>query len=271
MYLPGTTGDLIGDLRRNLGLNQKELAEQAGISESKLSRIESGETKNINCDTIIKLAKVFHVSTDYLLGLTTIRTPKQIDIQALGLSEKAATKMLSPIFKMDILNRLIEHNRFSSLITLIDVYFSGAANEGVAAKNELFGLAVSMLDDYKNAHPESAAEIFDDKVFINAQKSTKGEAELEQIRNIFIGILRDIRKDIKDGVPTTPVIAQELWGEMLAGLPTSEGGEIAKPTPDEMATLLANAVGQTGALDKSGIDMLQQVAKQMIENIEKGE
>ena len=48
MYLPGTIGDLIGDLRKNMDLNQKELAEKAGISESKLSRIESSETKNIN-------------------------------------------------------------------------------------------------------------------------------------------------------------------------------------------------------------------------------
>ena len=86
MYLPGTIGDLIGDLRKNMDLNQKELAEKAGISESKLSRIESSETKNINCDTVVKIAKVLNVSTDYLLGLTTIRTPKQIDIEALGLS-----------------------------------------------------------------------------------------------------------------------------------------------------------------------------------------
>lgn len=271
MYLPGTIGDLIGDLRKNIDLNQKELAEKAGISESKLSRIESGETKNINCDTIIKIAKVLNVSTDYLLGLTTIREPKQIDVQALGLSEKAAAKMLSRTFKTEILNRLIEHNRFTSLITLIDVYFSGTATEGVAAKNELFNLTLSMLDDYKKGHPEKTAEVFDDKVLINAQKSAKGEAELEQIRNIFIGILRDIRKDIKDGKPTSPAIAQEMWQKILDGVPRSESGEIIKPTPDEMATLVANVVGQAGALDKGGKEMLQQVLLQMMENIGKSE
>ncbi len=31
MYLPGTIGDLIGDLRKNMDLNQKELAEKAGM------------------------------------------------------------------------------------------------------------------------------------------------------------------------------------------------------------------------------------------------
>ena len=270
MYLPGTIGELIGDLRKNRGWTQKELAEKADISESKLSRIESGETKNINCNAVVKLAKTLNVSTDYLLGLTTIRTTKQMDVEALGLSEMAAAKMLSRTFKTDILNRIIEHNRFPSLISLIDLYFSGAAYDGVAVKNELFSLAISMLGDYKKAHPEKGAEIFDDSVFINAQKSAKGEAELEQIRNIFIGILRDIRKDIESGIPATPTIAREMWNTMLAGLPVSETGEIRKPTSDEMAVLIANATGKYAALDEGGIGMLQQVAKQMIENAVKG-
>jgi hypothetical protein len=38
-----------------------------------------------------------------------------------------------------------------------------------------------------------------------------------------------------------------------------------QPTADDIAGLLAKGIGQTGMLDEDGIDMLQQVAKQMLE------
>lgn len=57
MYLPGSIHERIGDLRTSRGLQQKELAELVGISPSQISRIETGESKNITADTIAKLAK----------------------------------------------------------------------------------------------------------------------------------------------------------------------------------------------------------------------
>ena len=44
-HLSGSIGELIGDLRRNKGWSQKELAKRSGVTESTLSRIESGITK----------------------------------------------------------------------------------------------------------------------------------------------------------------------------------------------------------------------------------
>lgn len=265
MYLPGTIGDLIGDLRKNMDLNQKELAEKAGISESKLSRIESGETKNINCDTVVKIAKVLNVSTDYLLGLTTIRNPKQIDIEALGLSEQAAVRLFPPMFKTEILNRLLEHKRFPYLMDLIAVYFSGAAVEGIIARNEIFSLAMSALEDFRKEQPEHSEGIHQDRVFINSQKLGKNEAELEQIKNTFISILKDIRKDMEEQKPTTPVVAREKWQQIMTQISDTAEKPAEQPTADDIAGLLAKGIGQTGMLDEDGIDMLQQVAKQMLE------
>ena len=129
-HLPGSIGELVGDLRHNKGWTQKELAERAGVTESTLSRIESGTTKQVDAIVLGKLAKALDTSTDYLLGLTSIRTPKYIDITKLGLSEEAARQLLSPAFKTEIVNRLIEHPQFPYLLRLIDVYFSGAMTGG---------------------------------------------------------------------------------------------------------------------------------------------
>lgn len=50
-------------------LSRKELAMRLNVAPSQISRILNGETKSISSDLLIKLAKEFHVSADYLLGL----------------------------------------------------------------------------------------------------------------------------------------------------------------------------------------------------------
>ena len=55
-------------LRKQRGLNQKELGEIVGLSHKSISTIESGLTST-SIEKLILLAQFFGVSTDYLLGL----------------------------------------------------------------------------------------------------------------------------------------------------------------------------------------------------------
>jgi transcriptional regulator with XRE-family HTH domain len=55
--------------RRKRGLRQGEVAKLAGISAKQMSQIETGKRPGVQAVTIAKIAKVLHVSTDYLLGL----------------------------------------------------------------------------------------------------------------------------------------------------------------------------------------------------------
>lgn len=60
-------GELLRDLRNDAGLTQKELAEKIWISKTAVSYYE----QSLRCpspDILVKIANVFHVSTDYLLG-----------------------------------------------------------------------------------------------------------------------------------------------------------------------------------------------------------
>ena len=72
MALPGTPGQRISDLCNGNHITQKELAEKIGVSASQLSRIVSGETRTVSSDILIGVAKEFKVSTDYILGLSTV-------------------------------------------------------------------------------------------------------------------------------------------------------------------------------------------------------
>lgn len=105
-------GERIVDLRKAQSMSQKELAEKIGLSPSQLSRIENGLATTVTSDTLVALAQAFRVSTDYLLGLTAIRTPKNTDVAQLRLSETVLRRLLDGTLNADILNRLLEHRAF---------------------------------------------------------------------------------------------------------------------------------------------------------------
>lgn len=63
-------------LRLQRRLSQKEVANVLNISQQQYSRIEKEDVK-INADKLIKLAKLFNTSIDYMLGLTD--NPKPYD------------------------------------------------------------------------------------------------------------------------------------------------------------------------------------------------
>lgn len=64
----------IRDLREDQDLSQAQLAKILNISQSTYSRYESGYL-DIPSNILIALAKFYHVSTDYILGLTKSPRP----------------------------------------------------------------------------------------------------------------------------------------------------------------------------------------------------
>lgn len=61
--------DRVYQLRKEARLSQQQLGEILGLSHKSISMIESGG-RGTTVDKLALLAEYFHVSTDYLLGLT---------------------------------------------------------------------------------------------------------------------------------------------------------------------------------------------------------
>lgn len=59
----------VSQLRRELGMNQQELAEKVDVSQIQVSKYERG-LGYPSIDTLILLAHTLNTTTDYLLGLT---------------------------------------------------------------------------------------------------------------------------------------------------------------------------------------------------------
>ena len=62
-------GERLYQLRKARQLSQKQLGDEVGLSHKAISTIESG-TRGTTIDKLVLLARFFHVSTDYLLGIT---------------------------------------------------------------------------------------------------------------------------------------------------------------------------------------------------------
>ena len=136
-----------------------------------MSRIVSGETKTVSSDILIGVAKEFKVSTDYILGLSTLSVRKSYDISELGLSEGAVRGLVTGTVDVQILNRLLEHRNFPKLMDLIRIYFQDTAAKGIMARNQLIELATVSLSDLMKEHPEHRAEARQDLQLLNAQKT----------------------------------------------------------------------------------------------------
>lgn len=64
-----TTGMIVANARKRLGITQAELAENIGVSRNTVSRIENDEYANMTAHTALNLARALGVSLDYLLCL----------------------------------------------------------------------------------------------------------------------------------------------------------------------------------------------------------
>ena len=60
--------DKLKELRLEKGLSQDELAKKIGLTQRKVSKLETMQL-NPSAQVIVDIAKFFAVSTDYLLGL----------------------------------------------------------------------------------------------------------------------------------------------------------------------------------------------------------
>ena len=73
-------GEKLRSLRTEKKLTQKQVADRIGLAISAVSSYESG-SRYPSYEALIKLAHIFHVSTDYLLGMTDRRN---VDVTGLG-------------------------------------------------------------------------------------------------------------------------------------------------------------------------------------------
>ena len=167
---------------------------------------------------------------------------------------------------VQILNCLLEHRNFPKLIDLIRIYFQDTAAKGIMARNQLIEMATASLSDLMKEHPEHRAEAKQDLQLLNAQKMGEHEAEIEKIKNVFLAILRDIKKDIDNGEQPGEAVTAAMFQAMRDALAEQK----QKPLSiDDVTAMIAGQIGQFAPMDEETVEMFQQFAKKMIEQVGK--
>ena len=200
----------ITQLREERDWKKTELARRLGISHSQVSRIESGETGTLSSDILIRLAEVFDVSADYLLGLTDVRTKKNLDVAQMNISEDAAIQLASGKLDLEMLSRLLEHKEFAKVLFLMRAYLDNSLEIGNMARNEMIDFMTDMADEWSMSRPKKQQEVQKDMLQLSAQKLCTHEAELEKIKNLFMKILRDVKKMDHRELPKQTMTASML-------------------------------------------------------------
>ena len=90
-------GSRLKELRTNAGLTQAQLGNLIGVTKSVISYYELQE-RSPSPDVLIKLSQIFHVSTDYLLGIAARET---VDISGLGHEDVLLIRNLAERLRRD--------------------------------------------------------------------------------------------------------------------------------------------------------------------------
>lgn len=88
-------GETLRKLRHNRNLTQKELGSMVGLSKAVVSKYENSMGYP-TFDVLVRIAKYFGVTTDYLLGISTSKT---LDVSGLTDSQINAVQQLISEFQ----------------------------------------------------------------------------------------------------------------------------------------------------------------------------
>lgn len=262
MRMKDTTihGERIEELRKGRKITQEELAKRIGISKSQLSRIENGDTKTLSSNLLIRLADEFDVSTDYILGRSNVQSRRNYDVSSLGLSEKAIQQLVTKRVNVQVVNCLLEHKTFPYLTRLIYTYFADITARGIQSSNDVLQFGYNLLSNMELADPKQKAERNRDLMAIRSQMHKPNDADLEEIKKVFLSILKDVKKDLneqseKQAAADREVIRRIQEETMKLGLGNAD--------LDAIVEIVADTVGDMTKLDDKAKQRLSEMFKEM--------
>ena len=125
------------DLRVERGLTLEQLAEQTHLSKSALGSYEAEDFKDISHYALIKLAKFYGVTADYLLGLSETKNHPSVDLADLRLSDDMIELLKSGRVDNSLLCELAAHPDFPRLMADLEIYVNGVAVKQVQTVNAI--------------------------------------------------------------------------------------------------------------------------------------
>ena len=188
------------ELRKDKKLGQKEVAQAIGISAGTISNYENDEYKDISLSVLIKFAKFYGVSLDWLVGLTENRYITNIEIAELHLDDNTIELLKSERFNNRLLCEIIKHPQFPKLMADTEIYVDGIATLQIKNLND-------WLDSVRMQIIQQSAPDSDELYLkiLEASHIQEDEYFFNTIHNDWDNIIRTIRKDHQFALESAPI------------------------------------------------------------------
>ena len=85
---------------------------------------------------------------------------------------------------------------------------------------------------------------------------------LKKIKNVFLAILRDIKKDIDNGEQPGEAVTAAMFQAMRDALAEQKQNPLSI---DDVAAMVAGQIGQIAPMDEETANLFQQLTKKMLE------
>ena len=253
VFLPAAVRDRIWDLLKERKVTQAELAARIGCSESSLSRFISGKTDKLGDENIIRIAKAFNVSTDFLLGVTTVPDRKNYEIGELGLSAQAARNLYAGKANAQVVNYLLESPRFLDLTYILEQYFNDTVAAGYAAQNQLYTTISSLTR--KTVKTEAGEQSARDIAHL---RTSVYQADLATIENQFMLAVKEVKKEIGNDFAAMQSMTAEQAKRMFTEV--AKGQDMTNPTitPEQVSELIIGSVAGLDGVNRDALNTLGQ-------------
>ena len=236
-FLPGTVRQRLADLMKYHKVSQTDLALKIGCGDSLLSRFLTGKTDKIGDENIIRIARVFNVSTDFLLGVTNVPDRKNYEIDELGLSAQAARNLYTDKVNAQVVNRLLESPRFAELTYILEQYFNDTIASGFAAQNQLYATLANLTRS--TVQTDAAKEAAKD---ISRLRTPAYQADLATIEAQFMAAVKEVKKEIGHDFTVQQALTKEAAERMFTELTKGQDMENPKVTPEQVTELIIDSV-----------------------------
>jgi len=216
-----TIGERLKDLRNSRHLTLEELAEVTQISRSALGKYENDDFKDISPFSVVTLAKLYGVTTDYLMGVSETKNHPNAEVHELHLSDAALEVLKSGAINNLLLCEIITNPGFQRLMVDMEIYVDRLASMQIDTINANVDNMRSLICANFSPGPNDLycrtlelAHISNDEYFSHV------------ILDDLIKILREIQEVHKNDPTTAPVDAvPERLLESLQKVISSDASE----------------------------------------------
>ena len=264
-YLPSTPQQRLQDLMKEHKITQAVLAKKIGVTESTLSRFINGTKDTLSLDQMIGIARIFNVSTDFLLCMTDVPDRKNYDISELGLSAEAERNLYTGRTNPQVVSRLLENRRFAQLTSMIALYFDDTLASGFAVQNQIFQTLSSMLLGTGKEQPDARKAAQQAAQVAALNKTPVYQADLTNIQNQFMAVLREIKKELgtETGKPLTKEMVEQMYSE------TMKGQDALHPSvsPEQFVDLIIASVSGMELADADSLGEVRQALLHMVQRM----